>query len=136
MSQRSSESTASQETSINTAINSSSTSITEADKPVFSTPGFSKVERSAMVPGEAVAADEVDMKNAENYTTSKESSSSFFSSSSSSKQEGSSSFFSSSSSRNEASNFFGDDVVSPTQVTTTTEPDGKDFPGAFPSELG
>lgn len=118
-SQQSSQSTTAQETSINTAINSSSSNITEADKPVFSTPDFSKVA-GASVADKAVAADEVDMKKSESSSASKQENSSFFASSSTSNQ-GSSSFFS-------------EDVVSPTQTTTTTKSDGKDFPGAFPSE--
>lgn len=53
----------SEETAVNTAVNSSATVVTEADKPAFSEPGFGKPS-APTVPGGAVAADEVDMKSA------------------------------------------------------------------------
>ena len=50
------------DTAVNTAINSSSTSVSAADKPVFSQPGFGS---APTVPASTVAADELDMKRGE-----------------------------------------------------------------------
>ncbi|EME48507.1 glycosyltransferase family 8 protein [Dothistroma septosporum NZE10] len=114
-SQRSEKSTTSQETPINTEIKSSAMSITEAHKPIISTPGSSKVATSN-IPARAVPADEIDMTNSESSSSSKQESSSFFSSSSTAR----------------GSSFFQEDIVSPTQMNTTTTSDGKDFPGDLP----
>ncbi|KAK4508347.1 hypothetical protein PRZ48_002085 [Zasmidium cellare] len=57
-------SSVSRETAVNTAVNSSATTVTAADKPVFSEPGFLGPS-APTVSGSAVAADEVDMKSEE-----------------------------------------------------------------------
>lgn len=55
----------SQETAVNTAINSSSSKVAASDKPIFAEPEYGRPS-APTVPAESVAADEIDMKKAEN----------------------------------------------------------------------